>query len=519
MPRFSIVTPVYNPPVRALKACIKSVRKQNFADWEWCIVNDCSTQPHVRKILNKFAAKDSRIRVAHRTTNGGIVAASQDGLDMATGEFVALLDHDDVIAKRALKRVNEELLKDDNIDYLYTDEDKIDARGRHYDVFRKPDFDPVRLRGQNYCCHFSVFRNSLLDEIGGFRAGFDGSQDYDLILRASERARKVAHVPAVLYHWRVVPGSAAGDVHAKPYAYDAGKKAVESHFARHKISVNVTKLNPGSYQHRFTATDKSMLPHVSIVIPTRGDTSRVWGAATCMVENTVQNIVDNSTYPSFDIVVVRDVNPDGSMVHPFTLPVMKNLRFVDYYESFNIAAKWNAGVLATRGEIVVVLDDDTQIATPDWLEQLVGHFQFPNVGATGPMLQLEDGRVFSAGVSLQPKPHQISKGESSTHIGWMGIHSVARTVTAVSGVCMAFRRSAFDEVGGFSENYQYSYADVDFCLKLKSNNLDAVWTPEAKVYHFGARTRGDKTAESDLSVFEKRWGRFCGVDAYTRGNA
>jgi glycosyltransferase involved in cell wall biosynthesis len=519
MPRFSIVTPVYNPPVRVLKACIKSVRKQNFADWEWCIVNDCSTQPHVRKILNKFAAKDSRIRVAHRTTNGGIVAASQDGLDMATGEFVALLDHDDVIAKRALKRVNEELLKDDNIDYLYTDEDKIDARGRHYDVFRKPDFDPVRLRGQNYCCHFSVFRNSLLDEIGGFRAGFDGSQDYDLILRASERARKVAHVPAVLYHWRVVPGSAAGDVHAKPYAYDAGKKAVESHFARHKISVNVAKLNPGSYQHRFTATDKSMLPHVSIVIPTRGDTSRVWGAATCMVENTVQNIVDNSTYPSFDIVVVRDVNPDGSMVHPFTLPVMKNLRFVDYYESFNIAAKWNAGVLATRGEIVVVLDDDTQIATPDWLEQLVGHFQFPNVGATGPMLQLEDGRVFSAGVSLQPKPHQISKGESSTHIGWMGIHSVARTVTAVSGVCMAFRRSAFDEVGGFSENYQYSYADVDFCLKLKSNNLDAVWTPEAKVYHFGARTRGDKTTESDLSVFEKRWGRFCGVDAYTRGNA
>ena len=519
MPRFSIVTPVYNPPAKALKACIKSVRKQNFDDWEWCIVNDCSTQPHVRRILNKFAAKDSRVRVAHRTTNGGIVAASQDGLDMATGVFVALLDHDDVIAKRALKRVNEELLKDDTIDYLYTDEDKIDARGRHYDVFRKPDFDPVRLRGQNYCCHFSVFRNSLLDEIGGFRAGFDGSQDYDLILRATERARKVAHIPAVLYHWRVVPGSAAGDVHAKPYAYNAGKKAVESHFARHKISVDVSKLNPGSYQHRFTATDKSMLPHVSIVIPTRGDTSRVWGAATCMVENAVQNIVDNSTYPSFDIVVVRDVNPDGSMVHPFALPVLKNLKFVDFYESFNIAAKWNAGVLASRGAIVVVLDDDTQIATPDWLEQLVGHFQFPNVGATGPMLQLEDGRVFSAGMSLQPKPHQISKGESSTHIGWMGIHSVARTVTAVSGVCMAFRRSAFDEVGGFSENYQYSYADVDFCLKLKSNNLDAVWTPEAKVYHFGARTRGDKTAESDLSVFEKRWDRFCGVDAYTRGNA
>ena len=519
MPRFSIVTPVYNPPVKALKACVKSVRKQNFTDWEWCIVNDCSTQPHVRKILNKFAAKDSRIRVTHRTTNGGIVAASQDGLDMATGEFVALLDHDDVIAKRALKRVNEELLKDDTIDYLYTDEDKIDARGRHYDVFRKPDFDPVRLRGQNYCCHFSVFRNTLLDKVGGFREGYDGSQDYDLILRATEHARTVAHIPSILYHWRVVPGSAAGDVHAKPYAYDAGKKAVESHFARHKISVNVAKLNPGSYQHRFATTDTLKLPHVSIVIPTRGDTSRVWGAATCMVENTVQNIVDNSTYPSFDIVVVRDVNPDGSVVHPFTLPEMKKLKFVDFYDSFNIATKWNAGVLASRGEIVVVLDDDTQVASSDWLEQLVGQFQFSNIGVTGPMLQQEDGRVFSAGVSLQPKPRQISKGESSTHIGWMGIHTVARTVTAVSGACMAFRRSAFDEVGGFSENYQYSYADVDFCLKLKSNNLDTVWTPEAKVYHFDARTRGDKSVDSDQAVFEKRWGRMCGEDAYTRSNA
>ena len=519
MPRFSIVTPVYNPPAKALKACIKSVRKQNFDDWEWCIVNDCSTQPHVRKILNKLAAKDSRVRVAHRATNGGIVAASQDGLDMATGEFVALLDHDDVIAQRALKRVDEELKSDDTIDYVYTDEDKIDSKGRHYDVFRKPDFDPVRLRGQNYCCHFSVFRNTLLDKIGGFREGFDGSQDFDLILRATERARKVAHIPRILYHWRVVPGSAAGDVHAKPYAYDAGKKAVESHFARHKISVDVAKLNPGSYQHRFVTTDASKLPHVSIVIPTRGDTSRVWGAATCLVENTVHNIVQNSTYPSFDIVVVRDVNSDGSMVHPFTMPAQKNIQCVDFFDTFNIAAKWNIGVLASRGEIVVVLDDDTQIASPDWLEQLVGQFQFPSVGATGPMLQLEDGRVCSAGMSLQPKPRQISKGESSTHIGWMGIHSVARTVTAVSGACMAFRRSAFDEVGGFSENYQYSYADVDFCLKLKSNNLGTVWTPEAKVYHFDARTRGDKSADSDQSVFEKRWGRFCSEDAYTRSNA
>ena len=519
MPRFSIVTPVYNPPARALKACIKSVRKQNFADWEWCIVDDCSTQPHVRRILSRSAAKDARIRVMHRSQNGGIVAASQDGLDMAIGEFVALLDHDDVIAQRALKRVDEELRSDETIDYLYTDEDKIDAQGRHYDVFRKPDFDPIRLRGQNYCCHFSVFRNSLLDEIGGFREGFDGSQDYDLILRATERARKIAHIPRILYHWRVVPGSAAGDVHAKPYAYDAGKKAVESHFARQGVATTVEKLNPGSYQHRFDSTQLSIKPLVSIVIPTRGDTSRIWGAATCMVENTIDTILRKTTYPSFEIVVVRDVNTDGTMVHPFSVPSKKNIRCVDFYEDFNIAAKWNVGVLASRGEIVVVLDDDTQIASPDWLEQLVGQFQFRNVGAVGPLLQLEDGRLYSAGMSLRPKPRHVSRGESSNHIGWMGIHSVARTVTAVSGSCMAFRRSAFEEVGGFSENYQYMYADVDFCLKLNSLNLATVWTPEAKVYHFDARTRGASTADGDQTQFEKRWGRLCGQDAYTRGNA
>lgn len=519
MPRFSIVTPVYNPPAKALKACIKSVRKQTFADWEWCIVNDCSTQPHVRKILNRLAARDSRVRVAHRTTNGGIVAASQDGLDMATGEFVALLDHDDVIAKRALKRVDEELKTDATIDYVYTDEDKIDAKGRHYDVFRKPDFDPVRLRGQNYCCHFSVFRNSLLDEIGGFRAGFDGSQDYDLILRATERARTVAHIPRILYHWRVVPGSAAGDVHAKPYAYDAGKKAVESHFTRHKISVNVEKLNPGSYQHRFVTADKSLLPHVSIVIPTRGDTSRVWGAATCMVENTVQNIVKKSTYPSFDIVVVRDVNPDGSMMYPFTLPAQKNIRCVDFFDVFNIAAKWNAGVLATSGEIVVVLDDDTQIESSDWLEQLVGQHQFRNVGVVSPLLLLVDGRINSAGLSTSPRIRHIGHGDSSTKAGHMGMISVARSAIGVSGACMSFRRSLFDKIGGFSEHFQYDNADLDFCLKASLEGFRSVCTPEVRVYHFGARTRGDTTSPSDEKRFVNRWGRFIGADPYAGKSA
>ena len=521
MPRFSIVTPVYNPPPKALKACIKSVVNQNFPDWEWCLINDCSTDPKVRKILDHWATKDARIRVVHRDKNGGIVAASQDGLDLSTGEFVALLDHDDMIPSRALGVINRELNADNEIDYLYTDEDKIDPRGRHYDVFRKPKFDPIRLRGQNYCTHFSVFRNSLLDEIGGFHRGFDGAQDYDLILRATEKARKVAHVPQILYHWRVVPGSTAGDVHAKPYAYDAGQKAVQEHFQRKQVSAEISKLSPGSYAHHFSSAFLNMnsAPLVSIVIPTRGDTSRIWGVATCLVENIVSTILKVTNYPNYEIVVVRDINENGQMVHPFSVPPDPRISFVEYGQDFNLARKWNAGIVTTHGKYVLVLDDDTHIDDPLWIDHMVGQLLFNDIGVVGPMLLQEDGRISSAGITLKPKPTHLSHGKSSLSDGWMGVNSVARSVSAVSGACMAFRRTDFDTVGGFSENYQVTYADVDFCMKIATQGLRTAWTPRSRIYHFGARTLGAAENANDFAMLNKRWGRFIGSDAYARNNA
>lgn len=521
MPKFSLVTPVYNPPAKALKACIDSVLKQSFTDWEWCLVNDCSTEPHVKKILDRLSRKDPRIRVAHRAKNGGIVAASQDGLDMATGEFVALLDHDDMIPERALGVIARELKADDEIDYLYTDEDKIDPRGHHYDVFRKPKFDPVRLRGQNYCTHFSVFRNTLLDEIGGFRQGFDGAQDYDLILRATEKARKVAHIPQVLYHWRVVPGSTAGDVHAKPYAYDAGLKAVQMHFERSGVIAKISKLSPGSYSHDLGSevNQFSEPPLVSIVIPTRGDSSRIWGVKTCLIENIVSAILRKMNYPNFEIVVVRDVNDSGQMVHPFSLTNDSRISFVDFALPFNLPQKWNCGVLASHGEYVIVLDDDTYIDDPLWISQLIGQFQFDYTGAVGPLLLMDDGRISSAGISFKPSPTHISHGKSSLTDGWMGLHSVARTVMALSGACMAFRRTAFNAVGGFCENYEFAHADIDFCLKLQAEGLRTVWTPRTSVYHFGGRTVGDYKSPSDTALLHRRWGQFIGSDAYARNSA
>ena len=245
MPRFSIVTPTFNTPAAALKSCISSVLNQQFQDWEWCIVDDASTEPHVCRMLTKAARRDKRIRISRRSQNGGIVAASQDAVDMALGEFVVLLDHDDLLHSEALLAVDQRLKSDPTIDYLYTDEDKIDNNGNHYDVFKKPSFDPLRLAGQNYCCHLSVFRSTLLDQIGGFRAGFEGSQDYDLILRATEKARTVAHIPRVLYHWRAIPGSAATQLDAKPYALEAALRAVSAHLERTGSASEVAQLPSG----------------------------------------------------------------------------------------------------------------------------------------------------------------------------------------------------------------------------------------------------------------------------------
>jgi len=513
MPKFSIVTPVYNPPAAALKACIASMQSQTFRDWEWCLVDDMSTKPHVRKILDKALSGDMRIRVTYREKNGGIVAASQAALDMATGEFVGLLDHDDALHATALQKVAARLDIDSTIDYLYTDEDKIDENGLHYDFFRKPDWDKERLRGQNYCCHFSVFRSTLLDRVGGFREGFDGSQDYDIILRATEQARTVAHIPEVLYHWRCVPGSAAAEVMAKPYAYQAGLRALSEHFQRCDIDAKPTLLDSGVYQYRRCSL-KSM-PLVSIIIPTRGDRKRVWGVTTCLVVNAVESIIKNSTYSNFEILVINDVHPDGTSFHQFNLPSDTRVRIVSYDKPFNFSEKCNVGFFASNGEVVIMLNDDTQVITPDWIEQMIGHFDDPEVAMVGPMLLLEDGRIQSAGHTNILSPHHLGAGESPESPGKWGSYSVSRNVSGITGACSAIRRSMYLELGGFSLDFPVNFNDVDFCFKVLDAGYRIVWTPMARLYHFESMTRVKHVSAEEVEALEKRWKRYFGVDVYT----
>ena len=516
MPFFSIVTPVYNPPADALLECIESMKNQSFTDWEWCVVDDRSTHKYVQTILQRAMASDSRIRVALRSTNGGIVDASQDGLDMATGEFVGLLDHDDTLDSEALAKVAATLLANPDADYVYTDEDKINSDGQHYDSFRKPPFDQSRLRGQNYCCHFSVFRNTLLDDIGGFRRGFDGSQDYDLILRATERARSIIHIPEVLYHWRVVPGSTAGDSTAKPYAYEAGLRAIEQHFERTGIAAEVTKLQPGSYGHMFTLLPTS--PLVSIIIPTTGAKSRVWGSSVRTIEHLVTNIANITTYDNYEIIVIDDLNAHPGYAVPFDqvdhsssrrISVVEITQPTSFYEMCNI------GFGHAHGQTIIFMDENSQVTTPTWIEQFLGQMIDPEVGIVGPMILMDDGRIESSGISLHPNPHRIGWGNSSLNPGIWGNSAVARTVSGVTDTCFAVRRSVFHELGGFSPEFQHHGADLDFCCKARNSAYRIVWTPTVRVIHFGTHQAHICADPKDLLVLTRRWKRYLDSEQYS----
>ena len=513
MPLFSVITPVYNPPVDAFEACIDSMLAQTYADWEWCLVDDASTNPRIRKILERLARKDKRVRVMYRQNNGGIVAASQDALDIAVGDFIALLDHDDTLLHKALEMTAFKINDDETVDYIYSDENKIDEMGRPYDLFRKPAFDPIRLLGQNYCSHFSVIRSSLIDEVGGFRTGYEGSQDYDLILRVTERARTIAHIPEVLYNWRAVPGSAANQLDAKPYALDSAERAVQDHLRRVNIQADVSVSSGGFIQVKPTLS--SPPPKVSIVIPTRGDAQRVWGVYTCLIDNAVASILEKSTYTNYEIVVVLDVK-ESKPIHPVSLPNDPRVTVVHYDAPFNFSDKCNVGVQRSSGDVVILLNDDTQIIDPDWIETLVSMLQFPGVAMVGPMLLLEDSRIQSAGHTNIPSPHNIGSGLSSTQTGKFGMFGVTRRVSGVTAACAAIHRSIYEELGGFSIDFPACFNDLDFGNKVLEAGYHIVWTPLARLYHFESLTRDPTVAPHEMAMLEKRWKRYFGREDYSR---
>jgi GT2 family glycosyltransferase len=516
-PRFSILAPIYETPPDVLGAMLRSVRRQTFDDWELCLVDDCSPSPYIAEVIACEAARDPRIRVHTRTENGGIVAASNDALMMARGEFLALLDHDDLLHPEALALVDEALRADPEIDYLYTDEDKLDVAGHHVAPFFKPDWSPERFRTQMYTCHLSVLRRSLVEEVGGFDPEFEGSQDWDLVLKVTERARKVHHIPRVLYHWRMLESSAAGGgVEAKPWAYDAGTRAIKAHCERIGIPAEVVRDEdwPGVYHLEPRLIEK---PRVSIVIPTAGTRREVRYEDVVLVEHCVRSIVETSTYEDYEIVVVVDHHADPALAARLEEIAGERLRVVRFEKPFNFSEKINTGVVHADGEYLLLLNDDMEVVTPDWIERLVMYAAIPEVGVVGGRLIWEDGRLQHVGVLFENVgyPGHPYRGFSGGYNGYSNNVLVAQNYLAVTAACMMTRREVFEAAGGFSGEFPMNYNDMDYCLKLRADGLRVVYDPDTILYHFESSSRATDVEDWEKDQLRARWLPMTATDPFS----
>ncbi len=515
-PRYSVITPVYDPPPGVLQACIDSVKAQWLCDWQLCLVDDRSTSAEVHEILRAEAAADARICVRFRDHNGGIIDASNDALAMATGEFVAFLDHDDLLTPHALAAVDAVIDRDDTVDYCYSDEDHIDRAGRLFGAFYKPDWSPERLRSQNYTCHLSVMRRSLVEEVGGFRAGFEGAQDYDLILRVTERARKVEHARQVLYHWRMGDGSTSGDPTSKPYAWDAGRRAVAEHCARIGIDAEV---EPAAVLgvHRVRRRVQGD-PLISVIIPTRGSRGRVWGQDRTFVVEAVRSVIDRSTYQNLELVVVADDVMDASVVTELEAIAGDRLHVRWFDQPFNFSAKVNTGAFAATGDLLLFLNDDVEVIDDDWLEAMIPQAQDPEVGLVGARLLFADGTLQHAGHVYPGNPDHIFFGRGGDEPGPYGLLVLEREVSGVTAACAMTRPDVFEQVGGFTTLLPGNFNDVDFCLKVRSLGLRIVWTPHASLYHFESKTRTSNVQQFELDFLRDRWAQQLTFDPYHNPN-
>jgi glycosyltransferase involved in cell wall biosynthesis len=504
-PLFSVVTPVYNTPLDVLVEMIHSVTSQGFPHWELILVDDLSPDERVREKLAEAQAADARIRVIHRPVNGGISAASNDGIAAAKGEFLVLLDHDDLLAHGALNKVAIALDEHPDIDYMYSDEDKIDMKGDRYDLFRKPDWSPERLRGQMYCGHLSVLRLALVREVGGFDATYDGSQDHDLVLKVTEKARRVHHLPEVLYHWRAIPASTASSGNAKPYTWDAGVRAVQAHVDRVGIKANVTRgkwFGTYSINREFDASHR-----VSVIIPTRGGSGFVHGAERVFVAEAVRSVLAKTEHENLEIVVVADEQTPAAVITELKAIAGDKLLLVPYTKEFNYSEKCNLGFLASTGNIIVMLNDDVEVIADRFIEELCAPLAQHEVGMTGAYLVYENGSVQHAGHRYAERgfKHAFSDnkyGEPGPFCALM----VDREVSGLTAACVALRRETYIEVGGLSEQLPLNFNDVDLSMKLRSAGYWLVWLNRVQLFHFESQTRVAIVHQWELDLVRARWG-------------
>ena len=507
-PLISVVMPTYNPNPIWLAAAIESVQAQIYPFWELCIADDASPNASCREVLRNFSDKDARIKVVYREKNGHISAASNSALNIASGEWTALMDHDDLLSEHALFCIADAVNMHPDCKLIYSDEDKIDADGMRSDPYFKPDWNVDLFYSQNMFSHLGAFDTALLRDVRGFELGMEGSQDYDLVLRCIERIRpdQIIHVPHVLYHWRVHAESTAASSEAKPYAQIAGERALNAHFRRTGVNGHVELIDHG---YRAYYDLPASPPMVSLIIPTRN--------AVDLVRQCVSSICAATTYPHYEVILVDNGSDDPEAIAYFReLSERPGFKLIRDDGEFNYSRLNNEAVKLASGELVALVNNDIELISPDWLSEMVSLAIQPGVGAVGAKLWYPDDTLQHGGVVLgiggiASHSHKtLARGLK----GYGGRADLIQSFSAVTAACLVVRKDVYESVGGLDERHlKVAFNDVDFCLRLCESGLRNVWTPYAEMYHHESATRGDdidpvkqERFNGEMNYMYRRWG-------------
>ena len=513
LPKISVLMPVYNPPRELFELAVASVRRQIYDNWELCMADDASTVSWIRPRLRALADEDRRIRIRFREHNGNISLASNSAAELASGEFLLFLDQDDLLTDDALAEVAVHLAAHDTVDVLYSDDDKINLEGRRFAPQFKPDWSPELLLSYMYFSHLFVVRKALFETVNGFRPGFEGSQDYDLALRVTEHARGVAHLPLILYHWRVSRGSTAERGDAKPASFEAGRRAVAEALTRRGVEARVFQPDwavngaTGIFWHEFPDDG----PSVAILIPTKNQKA--------ILQRCI-DALDKTTYRNFAVVIIDNGSDDPDALHYFQSLKHRVVKVDNPSDRFNFAYVNNRAAERVDAQFVLFLNNDTEVRDPKWLSRMMGYAGLPGVGAVGARLLYSDGRVQHAGIV-----HGYYDGMAGPafkllpewHHGYLSYGMVARNFSAVTAACMLTPRELFLEQGGFDEQqFSVAYNDVDYCYRLVDRGWRCVYVPGAELYHHEGSSRGFQDDPRELAVFRRKYSNR--IDRYYNAN-
>ncbi len=505
-PKLSVVIPVYKTPERYLKEMLESILNQTYKNWEVCIADGSPRGESTERILRRFAERDTRIKYVILGENKGIAGNTNAALEMARGDFIVLADHDDTLTPDALFECVKAMNEDPFYDVIYSDEDKLDMDGQAlFDPHFKPDFNPDLLTSVNYICHLFVVNRNLVEAAGGFRQEFDGAQDYDFIFRCTEKARRICHIPKVLYHWRCHMNSTASNPESKMYAFEAGARAIKAHYERVGIPVDSVEkgVDYGIYHTRFHLEEE---PLVSVIIPNKDHRADL--------ELCLTSLLDKGTYRNLEVIVVENnsTEPETFRYYETLQKKRTNVTVVTWEKGFNFSAINNFGVTFSRGEYLLFLNNDIEVIEPDVIREMLGYAMRQDVGIVGARLLYQDDTIQHAGVV-------IGFGGIAGHT-FIGLHQAensyfhramcAQDYSAVTAACMMSKRSLFDEVGGFREDLAVAFNDIDYCLKIRALGKKVVYNPYALLYHYESKSRGLEDTPEKVERFNREVARFIG---------